>query len=82
MSIIEKTRNTNETQVFVSINPYGSGTFEISTPIKFFRMKCQEKYSYRIPKILDRQESGGVMSEPGCLRSSPAVECQAMTPRV
>ncbi len=36
MSIIEKTRNTNETQVFVSINPYGSGTFEISTPIKFF----------------------------------------------
>ena len=29
MSIIEKTRNTNETQVFVSINPYGSGTIEI-----------------------------------------------------
>ena len=25
---------------------------------------CQEKCSRRIPKILDRQESGGVMSQP------------------
>ena len=25
---------------------------------------CQEMYSRRIPKILDRQESGGVMSQP------------------
>ena len=36
MQVIEKSRNTNETQVSVALNPRGCGSYEISTPIKFF----------------------------------------------
>lgn len=36
MQVIEKSRNTNETQVSVTLNPRGCGSYEISTPIKFF----------------------------------------------
>ena len=36
MQIIEKSRNTNETQVSVALNLRGCGSYEISTPVKFF----------------------------------------------
>ena len=36
MPIIEKKRNTKETQISVKFNPKGSGKFNISTGIKFF----------------------------------------------
>ena len=36
MRIINKTRNTKETEIALTLNPYGSGVCEISTPIVFF----------------------------------------------
>lgn len=36
MQTIEKTRNTLETQVSLTLNPRAKGKYEISTPIKFF----------------------------------------------
>lgn len=31
----------------------------------FHKWICQEKCSQKIPKIMDRQDSGGMMSQPG-----------------
>lgn len=36
MQTVEKTRNTKETQVAITLNAYGSGIYEINTPIIFF----------------------------------------------
>ncbi len=35
MQTVEKSRYTNETQVSIVINPYGNGSYSISTPINF-----------------------------------------------
>lgn len=35
MQTVEKSRYTNETQVSIVINPYGNGSYNISTPINF-----------------------------------------------
>ncbi len=36
MQTVEKTRNTLETQISLTLNPKGKGQYEITTPIKFF----------------------------------------------
>ena len=36
MQIVEKTRNTAETQISITLNPTGSGNYEICTPVNFF----------------------------------------------
>ena len=44
MQVIEKSRNTNETQVSATLNPRGCGSYEISTPIKFFNQTFPDDF--------------------------------------
>lgn len=45
MQLVEKTRNTKETEISLKFNPLGSGNYNISTGIKFFDHML-EQFSY------------------------------------